>query len=264
MLRKWLEKKCYPDHPRCATPEEWVEWEKKEKEKPICNFCVNIFPEWYKFNVVDRLRDIKLWFKYRFQKEYKYHLIDTGLEPGYHEIDDRMLHGMFNLLKEYCEYEMPYHDWICVESSNELHAEETGEKYKRSKFIRGYDAAMESFRWQKDLVYKEETIDDEDKNLIGQPTHQAKKATELETLYLWWVVTRPNRKDSFDTYPDPFFDKLFNEATSAMELFKKGTPEEEMERSKIYKLRADLEQKYQDEDEEMLIRLIKIRHTMWT
>ena len=111
MIRKWLKKKCYPNHPMVASAEEWCEWEKVEKSKPLCYFFLNTVPSWWDKNIVSPINNGIYWFKYRFLSEYKYHLINTGLKHGYHEIDERMFHGMFNLLKEYCEEEQPYHDW---------------------------------------------------------------------------------------------------------------------------------------------------------
>ena len=197
MALKWLEKICYPDHPKCGTAEQWSAWEKIEKSKPVCNFCVNTVPRWFRVKK-RQLNDIKYWFMYRLLPSQKYHLIDTGLKPNYHEIDTRMLHGMFNMLKNFCEDEMPWHDWCWQEAGKEIDAEKDGKPYKRRKFVKGKEAALESFAWQKKLVYTEDEIwRDEDKHLIGQPTPQAKNAEEVEKLYLWWVETRPARVDPY-------------------------------------------------------------------
>lgn len=70
-------------------------------------------------------------------------------------------------------------------------------------------------------------------NEDGTPTEQAKNAIELERLYNWWKYIRPHRQ-----YDDNFM--LMSE------------------------LRQSLENKYDDEDTEMLIKLIKLRSTLWT
>lgn len=259
MIREWLEKKLYPDHPTVGTAEEWVEWEKKEKEKPISNFLVNTLPHWFDKRIKDPSTKAAWWLRYRLQPSQKYHLIDTGLEPRYHEIDTRMLHGMFNMLKDFCEYEQPYHDW-CWQSIDD---ENNGKK--RRKFKSGREAALESFKWQKELVYKEEELMRvEDAELIGQPTEQAKNAEELEKLYLWWVDVYPNRRDPHDVYEDPYFEKMLEEKGSAMRLLCNRPPEEEEAHRERIKKINDLEKQYDLEDELMLIRLIRVRHALWT
>lgn len=267
MSWKWLEKRCYPDHPKIASMEEWDEWDEVEKSKPICNFFVNEIPMWWRINIASRWSDTKYWFKYRLQKEHKYHLIDTGLEPGYYEIDYRMMHGLFNILKDFCEDERPYHDWCWRESSKELDAEEKGEKYKRPKFERGREVAMASFKWQKELVWQEYEVPEDKPELIGQPTHQAKNAEELEKLYLWWVETRPNRVDPYEKYPDTYLDTILDEnkgKRSFRKLLRNRPPEEEEKFLKLVEQRTKLEEKYRLEDDEMMIRLISIRRTLWT
>ncbi len=267
MAWKWLQKICYPDHPKSGTAEEWSAWHKKEKEKPVCDFCTNTVPRW--FGIKKRqLNDVKYWFLYRLHPHHKYHLIDTGLKPNYHEIDTRMLHGMFNLLKNFCEDEMPWHDWCWQEAGKEIDAENDGNSYKRRKFVKGKEAALESFKWQKALVHREEEIwNEEHKHLIGTPTPQAKAAEEIEKLYLWWVETRPARVDPYEAFPDPFLEKhLENRKNggSVMDMFIRGTDEEEALKKDRYEQMDALEKKYEEEDDEMLIRLIKIRKALWT
>lgn len=59
----------------------------------------------------------------------------------------------------------------------------------------------------------------------GQKTRQAEDAQKIQDLYEWWKTERPNRINSYD---------------------------------------YDLEEKYQEEDTKMLIKLIEIRNSFWT
>ena len=114
---------------------------------------------------------------------------------------------------------------------------------------------------------EDEVWNEDQKYLIGQPTPQAVAAVEIETLYLWWVETRPARIDPSDAYPDPLMEKrLANRKNggSVMDFFCKGTPEEEAEKRIRYDQMNVLEKQYADEDDEMFIRLIKIRKSLWT
>lgn len=251
MFLEWLEKKCYPDKPLFASAETWSEWHEFERTKPICNFCVNTVPDFIKYKIIKRINNVKYWFLYRFFNEHKYQLIDTGLKPGYYDVDTRMFHGIFNLMKEFCEHEQPYHDWCWLDEPKE-------------KFKPGKEAALKSFAWQKDLVYTEDEIfRDEYKHLIGQPTPQALNATELEKIYLWWVDIFHNRKDPYEVFKDEYFSNLVKEKNT-MKAFCERPPEEQEKYNEISKKRDELEKQYADEDEEMLLRLIKIRKSLWT
>ena len=80
-------------------------------------------------------------------REHKYQLIDTGLKPGYSDIDTRMFHGIFNLMKDFCENEQPYHDWCWADDDK-----------KDKKFKPSREATLASFAWQKGLVFTENEI----------------------------------------------------------------------------------------------------------
>ena len=50
-----------------------------------------------------RLKDIKWWFFHRFHPSHQYHIIRTGLRPGYYDPEDRILFGVMNIAKEFIE-----------------------------------------------------------------------------------------------------------------------------------------------------------------
>ena len=56
----------------------------------------------------DRLvSDPYYWVKYRTVS--KFHVVDTGLEPGYYDKDHLMIHACFTLLVQFVEKEQPYY-----------------------------------------------------------------------------------------------------------------------------------------------------------
>jgi hypothetical protein len=103
--------------------------------------------------------------------------------------------------------------------------------------------------------------DDEAKEYFGEdynkPTRQAIAAKEKWDLYLWWTVTRPNR-------PDPDEVSGYNELLNNSELYFDLDEPMTEHRKQAYAKKDELEQKYSDEDTEMLCRLMKIRGTLWT
>jgi hypothetical protein len=236
----WIQTKCYPDHPNSGTIEEWVEVEKREKKKKLCYFICNDVNVWISVNIFQRLTNIVYWFKYRFVKEHKYHLIDTKLKPNYYEIDNRMLYGMFSMLVDYVEIELGHQDKWHNENKNLTYRE----------------YGLNHLAWAKDLVYDEESTKEHYPELYMTPTPQAETAKEVEHLYLWWMDIRPNRPDPWD-YPRD--ERPENE--SAIEILGRHISDEERQHMDNA---SKLEQQYYEEDTEMLIRLIKIRQGLWT
>lgn len=167
----------------------------------------------------------------------KTHMINTGLKVGgYHEIDTKILHGLFNELVDYVEKELAH-----------LSLWDRRKKYK-FKNGRCVEAAYDYFKWANKL---------KDKYPDGRrvSSEQAKTSRKIKKLYEWWKNKRPNR-------PDPYgisgWNKYFRNDD---EIFGKDRSKEQLK--SINKL-SKIEQSYDDEDTEMLIELIKLRHSLWT
>lgn len=242
-IRTKIQKYFYPDWPEMGTMQEWGQWHKKAKQRPIAYWLTSTMPRWFSVKGM-QLHDKKMWFKYRLQKRHKYHLIDTKLEPNYYEIETRMLHGMFSLLVDYVEIEKASLQRI-LSNNNESDSE----------------AGLRYLDWEIGLVHD----DYPDPKLKGKPTPQAETAKKVKELYLWWTVTRPNRKDLWD---DEYVDKYMKNTRQSKDLFdmwsEEETDEEREARTAFYKRKEALEDAYDAEDTEMLIRLIKIRKQLWT
>ena len=172
----------------------------------------------------------------------KSHIIDTGFKPGgYYEIDEKILHGLFTELVDFVEKEL-------------AHMGNYGSK-KKYKFKKGrcVEAAYEYFKWAGKLkdIYPDGS---------KQPSEQAKSARKIKKLYEWWTKTRPSRVD-------PYIASGWNEAcgVDCETLYDKNKSSAQLKKQKIaLKKLGDLEEKHDNEDTNMLIELIKIRHSLWT
>ena len=100
----------------------------------------------------------------------------------------------------------------------------------------------------------------------GKPTGQALRAKELKELYIWWTVTYRAR-------PDPYDASGWTEYCEASRLANGGklswvggdkSPELKKQSDKAHELLQKIETAYEKEDEEMMIRLIKARDSLWT
>lgn len=94
-FRRWLRY----NPPKFATGEEWAYFERNfMKNAPIrykLKRLILRIKSLYRIYITDSID----WVKFRTTK--KYHIIKTGLNPGYHNISTRILHANFFLLEKY-------------------------------------------------------------------------------------------------------------------------------------------------------------------
>jgi hypothetical protein len=128
---------------------------------------------------------------------------------------------------------------------------------------RNAEAGMEYLRWASELTNKE-FIEEGEKE---EPTHQAKSAKEIIELYTWWTVTYRNRPDAYEASGWTAYCEASRAANGGSlwgSLGTDKTPELKKMSTKSHKLLQKIEAAYEKEDEEMMIRLIKIRQSLWT
>lgn len=213
---------------------EWGEWDRYyddlKKRKP--------WRYWITEHLLKSLQNI-LYYPYDIYNEIRHyirnrwidktHYLKTGLKPGrYHELDSRILYGLFNELVDFVEIELAH-----------LSLWDRTKKYK-FKNGRSVEAAYAYFDWVTKLTYGESygyNVDDPDYSTL---TQQAKSYIKIKELYEWWKDERPDRVDPFD---------IFTKETHG---------------DKYFKLIDDREKLYEQEDTDKLIELIKVRASLWT
>jgi hypothetical protein len=125
---------------------------------------------------------------------------------------------------------------------------------------------MAYLTWASGLTVGEDMGAEPGSKGFGEPTYQAKAAKEIIELYTWWTVTYRNRPDPYDAsgwtayceamrvkYPGSMFSSLNSK-----------DPEDRKASDKAHKALQKIEAAYEKEDEAMMIRLIKIRQSLWT
>lgn len=250
--------------PYAATAKEWREWEKTARDSQPIAYWLNevaldglnrmVSKAVYPFDA------LRTFVRYRIFD--RYHVINTGLEPGYQDADTRILHGMFNLLVDFVEVEKA---WMHVVFDGD---ERSRRRYPwwsigwlRFKSHRDPAAGIDHLRW-------ETTLDSPDRHESDRSVTQAETARELLVLYYWWKNIRPNRVDpmvasGWSAYCD---ERRSNTDGSAWELldFEDETAAEKARTQILLDENRRIEAEYDREDDEMLMRLIKIRKAMWT
>lgn len=262
---------------------EWRQWdtwnEVTKLSKPLRYFLAE--------EGLDRLQDIVMFpndvvYSIRLWIENKYinkthALTSSSLKRGdFHEFETRMLHCLFDELVNFVECEKAWMAVIC---------ESDPVKYPRPKFrffktYRNRQAGLDYLNWEASV---------RDNN--GELREQAKSAKEILELYHWWTETRKNRPDIYEesgwnkisgeSNKEEFhagweaFDKAFEDVDAALKNpidniteLTETAKSEFAEKAKYVKEILDklneLEESYNNEDEEMLIRLVKVRMSLWT
>lgn len=255
--------------PHAATSEGWDEWERSASGFSPVRFWLaeeglgklQSFVYW----IPDALYSIKYYAKNRWVRST--HALTASkqdIPPGqWRDVGDRFLPCLFNELVDFVEVELAW--------SNIVWDKEAAKKYNAPWWASGWfswgewrcpSAGLDNLAWQRALVWSENEVGD-DADMIGKRTPQAERADEIFALYTWWTETYRNR-------PDP------HEASGWSEVCRKNTelngdkwtmsthPSLKEESSKALAASNDIESQYEQEDEEMLIRLIKIRGSLWT
>lgn len=193
------------------------------------------------------------------------------IKPGsWCDVGNRFLPCLFNELVDFVEVELA---WWHIAWNDETHVKFQAPWYARGWFRwrtwRNAECGLANLEWQRKLTHDEEYCKDEPYYMKLTP--QAVKAQEILDLYTWWTGTRPARLDPYDVSGWTVICERRRE--NGVALGKSGfssmfstdrSKEEQRETSKSLKILHKLEATYEREDEEMMIRLIKVRHGLWT
>lgn len=234
LTAKWL---GAPPRPKWGTMEEWNAFDKNQTSNfhlqeviedtlgKLQNICM--FPS-------DVYHTIRIYLRNRFID--KLHILQTKLNPGqYYEYETRLLHGMFDSFVEFIEEAQ----------------------------------TLDNLTWELTLTNKYEWLPDEEAKQqpdYGKPDHQAISAQEKFALYTWWTVTRPARPDAYDASGfAKWSEENKSEDDNVFSLFADdGDTAKGETRNALSKKWREIDKGYDQEDEDMMIRLIRIRRTLWT
>ena len=189
------------------------------------------------------------------------------IKPGaWCDVGNRFLPCLFNELVDFVEIELAWWHIAWADPAEK-------EKYKAPFWASGWfrwrtwrcpQAGLDNLEWQRQLRWSEDEVGADFKGL-GELTPQAVKAQEILDLYTWWTVTYRNR-------PEPYEASGWTAACEAQRAANGGklswcSPKDPIikkAQNKAHKLLQKIEAAYEAEDEAMMIRLIKVRHGLWT
>ena len=249
----------------------WREWEAEAKTKHPIRYwiaeealdAVQNFIWW----PVDKLHDVKYYVNNRWvSRTHSLTAHPRDIKPGnWCDVGNRFLPCLFNELVDFVEMELAW--WHIAWADPAEKAKYTppfwASGWFRWRTWRCPQAGLDNLKWQSELVWKEDEVG-ADNEKIGKPTYQAEKALEILALYKWWTEVYPNRPDPHDAGGWTAYCNMKRERGDHMLDLEDRTPEEaEMAKTALDKTQ-EIEQVYDKEDEEMMIRLIKVRQSLWT
>lgn len=190
---------------------------------------------WHDFTIMPlyrlgrKVNSAKMWLMYRFHPRHQYHIIRTGLKPGWYDEDELILHACFAMLERYIEWH-------------------------------GGDEDLQKF--------SDELMAEPDKNAPpGLQSDQAERQTEAVKLYRWWKVERPADQERRHELVMRLYGnkkRMKSEPIADGKLHKLIFEPFEGDEVELEKEFRALERKIDDDEQAMLHRLIDIRRSLWT
>lgn len=256
------------------TSEDWDEWRDQAQRRNPVRFWlaeeglshVQDFVTW----PIRKIYDVKYYINNRFvTRTHALTAHPRDIEPGtWSDVGNRFLPCLFNELVDFVEIEQAWSHiaWGNAEDRAKYHAPFWASGWWRWRTWRCPQAGLDHLDWAMSLTMGTDWgVEETDPN-YGKPTGQAEVAKEIKELYTWWTVTYRNRPDPYDAsgwtaYCDRLREEKNDDGWIGMQ---SKDPDTKDAGDKALELLHKIEEQYEAEDEEMMIRLIRIRSGLWT
>jgi hypothetical protein len=258
--------------PSAGTGRKWQEWEQQAKSAHPVRYwiaeealdAVQNFIWW----PVDRLYDIKYYINNRWvSRTHSLTAHPRDIKPGqWRDVGDRFLPCLFNELVDFVEVELAWWHiaWSDQDERKKYHAPFWATGWFRWRTWRCPQAGLDNLQWQMSLTNDSSWGLQPGDERYGEPTAQANNAKEILALYTWWTEVYHQRPDPHHASGWTAYCNMKRERGDHILDMESHTPEEaEMSRTALDKSQ-EIEQAYHSEDEEMMMRLIRIRQSLWT
>ena len=261
--------------PGAQTAEGWDEWTTKAQSAHPVRF-------WISDTLLDRVQAALYWptdqiysLKYYINNRWitRTHALTAhprDIKPGeWRDVGNRFLPCLFNELQDFVEVELAWWHiaWGGKEERAKYDAPFWATGWWRWRTWRCAQAGLDNLEWQRNLRWSEdEGFKPGDAN-IGKLTPQAVKAQEILDLYTWWTQTYRNRPDPYDASGwSAVCDEYREENGDGVLGILRDTKNKALKKrnDQASKLLTKIEAQYEKEDENMMIRLIRVRHGLWT
>ncbi len=266
-LFSWLRKRLGIQKPYALEWGGWEKWENEvKKQRPVAFWFTETLPSAIQDAVeavVNPVNEIKYHMRNRWVTQT--HALVSDLPRGkWYDMDTRILYCLFTELVNFVEIEKA-HLHVAVCGDDQQRKQYQMPWWRRYHWLRWSQwrcaqAGVDYLNWEQTLVLNQSYGVNPGDPKWGKPTPQALNAREILELYQWWTVTRPNR-------PEPEDASGWTEYYNTHCCDANGNPQWGHSSSKqrqLLRRTQRIERQYDREDEQMMIRLIKVRRSMWT
>ena len=257
---------------KAGTSEEWHEWEDRAKAAyPIRWWLAEEgldHIQKFVYYIPDRLNDIRYYINNRWvSHSHRLTAHPRDIKPGqWQDVGNRFLPCLFNELVDFVEVEQAWHYVMWnPEEQKKYNVPWYRSGWLRWRTWRCPEAGLEYLKWASELTWGDDEYLDKDDERYGKPTSQAVYAKEIIELYTWWTVTYRNRPDPYEASGWTAYCEASRIANGGRLSFSGDKdPVLKKQSDKAHKLLRKIEADYEKEEEAMMIRLIKIRQSLWT
>jgi hypothetical protein len=255
-----------------GTAEQWDEWTTAAQTKH--NFRYWLAEEGLDhlqaiiYFIPDKLYSAKYYINNRWiTKTHALTAHSRDIKPGaWCDVGNRFLPCLFNELVDFVEIELAWWHiaWADPAEKKKYKAPFWASGWFRWRTWRCPQAGLDNLEWQRKLTWTEDEIG-ADHNELNKLTPQAVKAQEILDLYTWWTTTYRSRLDAYEASGWTAACEAQRESNGGKLSW--GIPTDPVlkkAQNKAHKLLQKIEADYEKEDEAMMIRLIKVRHGLWT
>ena len=251
-----------------GTSEQWDEWNTVAQMKHsfrywIAEEALDAVQNFVNYPL-DKLNDIRYYINNRWvSKSHALTADPRDIKPGnWSDVGNRFLPCLFKELVDFVEIEQAWHHCMWSDDAKtKFDVPWWRSGWLRWRTWRSPEAGMEYLRWASTLTNRDLIEED----VAPEPTYQATSAKEIIELYTWWTVTYRNRPDPYEASG---WTAVCEESRAAnggkLHFGTEKDPALKKKSDKAHKLLRKIEEAYEKEDEEMMIRLIKIRQSLWT
>lgn len=260
---------------KCGTAEQWHEWEARAQQNyPVRWWLAEEgldYLQKFVYWIPDRLHSVKYYINNRWiTRTHALTANPRDIQPGqWRDVGDRFLPCLFNELQDYVEVELAWHHlaWADAEQRAKYNAPWWRFGWWNVRLWRSAEAGLDNLRWQMNLVAKEDYGLEPGDTGYGKPTAQARNAKEIYELYMWWTTVYRQRPDPYDASGwTQICEDIRNINGSGGLSMLKDVKDKKLKRAQNQSIRRlhKIEEQYRAEDTAMLIRLIKVRESLWT
>lgn len=260
------------EKPNAATSKGWSTWKKTARAANPIRFWIaeeglHKLQDFVNY-IPDKLNDVRYYINNRWvSRSHALTAHPRDIKPGqWQDVGSRFLPCMFNELVNFVEIEQAWHHCLWDDEAKTKHMVPWWRKgWLRWRTWRCPEAGLEYLNWASSLTMGDNMGVHPNDPLYGTPTHQAIAAKEILTLYKWWTVERPARPDPHDVSGwIEICSRRRDDDPDDWLGIEDETEHQRKETKKALNIANQMEKQYAEEDTQMMIRLIKIRDSLWT